>query len=1022
MVGSFIKICSLVAFCLLGVSHFSDAQSVTKETVPLKRLMATEWSVKSAGLVANNVTKVMQSHSGYIWLTTYNGIQKFDGYKTVTFDQNQLSFLRSSGFRNIYHSPIDHALYFSSQSSGLIEYNEDSGFKQVKAMHGEMPSSVEDVVIDHKGDMWIGSVNEGLFVFSGDSIVKFQHDVLENSSILVIHQADNNALFVGTEGNGLFMIKDHEVQAHYNLENGLNSNIVNVITQIGDSIIVGSQSGINFIFNDQLASTSFMEGESVNAVLHSNQFLWAGTDNGLGRVNLKSGETEFMSSSGFIDMTRINDIMLDSEGSFWLATGRNGLVQLKETGIINFNSFDGLKNDNINIVTQRKNGKDYFIGCDDGNIFTLHENKIKPYELTNKIKPTGIRDVYEQADGTVWIASYKGLVRKNSTSEKLYGLSDGLPSLDLRRILEDRNGDIWVASRSGGLIKIHNEKVVKVYDRDNGLNADFILSIEEDIEGKLYLGTHSGGLAVINNDQTVKNISLTDNDQGIIIFNTHIESPDVLWAVTTAGMFYVNGEEINKLNFESNYSGLSMFDWLEDDNGDAWITTSRGVIYINREELDMFLNKPDYKVSSRLITESDGMNDDECTGAVRSLKSKDGQLFIPTLGGVSIISPEKTNTNTDLPKVYIENLETQDSTYENQDHIKVKSQVIRYKFNYTSLSFLAPDLTKFKYKLVGFDPDFTEVLGVRSAEYTNLPPGKYTFLLFATNNHGLWTKEPAEFYFEVKPAFHETIWFYFLIAVVVFFIVYAVYTWRVSGIQKMNKKLMKVNSELDSFVYSASHDLRSPLASLLGLINLSRKDPNNSFDYLGKMEKSVKRLDDFIAEIIDFSSNERKEVVCDEVDFESTIYNIIDELSFLDSENKITKKVDIIQKGLFISDKRRIAVIFRNLISNALKYHDNSKDEPYLKIEVESTSEVTRILIEDNGIGISKDEQKEVFKMFYRATERSTGSGLGLYIILETVEKLYGSIKMESEKYEGTSFYIEIPSLETKKGKSVVIN
>lgn len=1012
MVGSILnKRCLLAIFYIVSIG-FVNAQSLNEEYVPLKRLMATEWSVKSAGLVANNVTNLMQSHSGYIWLTTYNGIQKFDGYKTITFDENELSFLRSSGFRDIYHSPFDHTLYFSSQSSGLIQYNNDVGFNQVKAAHGEMPSSVEDVIIDAKGNMWIGSVNEGLFVFSNDSIYKFRHPIIESSNVLSLYEGKDGVIYIGTEGDGLFLIKDQEVKARYNISNGLKSNIINVISQLGDTIILGTQSGINYLRKDKLSSPKFMDGESVNAILHSGQFLWAGSDNGLGRINLKVGQSEFLSSSGSIDMTRINDIMIDSEGSYWLATGRNGLVQLKETGIINFNRFDGLKNDNINIITHRNDGEGYFIGCDDGNIFTLEANQIKPFQIKNQVEPTGIRDVYEQANGTVWIASYKGLIRKKGTSEKLYGLSDGLPSLDLRRILEDEKGNIWIASRSGGLIKIQNEKVVKVYDRENGLNADFILSVEEDSIGQLYLGTHSGGVAIIKSGGEVENISLTDNDQGIIVFNTHVDSPDVLWAVTTAGIFYVNEGNVQELSFERNYSGLSMFDWLEDDQGDVWLTTNRGVIYINKNEISKFLNKPDYRVNSRLITESDGMYDDECTGAVRSLSSKDGRLFIPTLGGVSIITPEKMNTNTTLPKVYIENLETQDSTYENQNNIKLSSNINRFKFNYTALSFLAPDVIRFKYKLEGFDPKFTEVSHVRSAEYTNLPPGEYTFLLFATNNHGLWTKEPAKFHFEVKPAFHETFWFYFLIALIVFLIVYAVYKWRVSGIQKMNKELIKVNSELDGFVYSASHDLRSPLASLLGLINLSRKDSKNTLVYLDKMEKSVKRLDDFIAEIIDFSSNERKEVVCDEVDFKSIINNIIDELSFLDGDVKVKKEIIIHQSDVFKSDKRRIAVIFRNLISNALKYYDESKDEPFLKIEVESNSEAARILIEDNGIGISKDEHEEVFKMFYRATERSTGSGLGLYIILETVEKLNGTIKMESEKYVGTSFIIEIPFLD----------
>lgn len=222
---------------------------------------------------------------------------------------------------------------------------------------------------------------------------------------------------------------------------------------------------------------------------------------------------------------------------------------------------------------------------------------------------------------------------------------------------------------------------------------------------------------------------------------------------------------------------------------------------------------------------------------------------------------------------------------------------------------------------------------------------------------------------------------------------------------------MKVNSELDGFVYSASHDLRSPLASLLGLINLGRSDTQNIELYLDKMEKSVKRLDDFIAEIIDFSSNERKEVVCDQLEFEPIVDNIIEELSFLDSNERVRKNINIQQSCIFQTDKRRMAIIFRNLISNALKYYDDSKENPFLKIEIRSNSKSAHIIIEDNGIGISKNEQEEVFKMFYRATERSTGSGLGLYIVLETVEKLGGVITMSSERYKGTKFDIIIPFL-----------
>ncbi|WP_340153893.1 two-component regulator propeller domain-containing protein [uncultured Marivirga sp.] len=997
---------------ILSISGLIFAQEKVRNETPLKRLIATEWSSKSVGLVANNVTNIMQSDDGYIWLTTYNGIQKFDGHKTVNYDVNQLPFLRSNGFRKIYRSPFDQSIYFSSQSSGLIRYNEKEGFEKVDAKNGEIPLSLEDVIEDGNGDLWIASTNEGLSILQNDSLFKFMHPVIENTNALSLFQSQDGIIYLGTEGDGLFAIEDFEVVKQYRSSNGMLSDIVNTTSNIGDTILVGTQSGLNYILNNELYSFDFMNGESINSMLHVNNYLWIGSDNGLGRMNLQSGKTEFISSLGFIDVTRVSDVMIDAEGSIWLATGRNGLVQLKETGIINYNRFDGLENDNVNVVTEREIKNSFFIGCDDGKIFLLDSKGIQPYKIENSVAPTGIRDVYEQKDGTVWIASYKGLLRKRGDNEKFYDLNDGLPSLDLRRIFEDKNGNLWVASRSGGLIKIRNDEIVEVIDNNSGLNSDFILSIEEDINGDLYVGTHSGGVSIIKKGGGIENISLTENDQGVIVFNTHIESSGRLWVVTSTGIFLIVEGEVLKLEFDRKYKGLSLFDWLEDEHGDVWVTTNQGVIKIYNNEINKFLKDPTYEVESRMLNSFDGMYDNECTGAVRSLKSSKGKLYIPTLGGVSVISPDRMGENQDLPEVYVESLTTQDSTYSKNSNVVLSSSTIRYKFDFTALSYLAPDATQFKYKLEGFDTDFLLQSGQRSVEYTNLSPGEYTFLLFATNNHGYWTKEPAKYFFTVKPAFHETIWFYLLFSIFTFFLIYSIYKWRVRAVQKMNAKLVKVNSELDGFVYSASHDLRSPLASLLGLINLSRKDSEHIHIYLDKMEKSIKRLDDFIAEIIDFSSNERKEVVCDEVDFKATINNIVDELSFLDSDNEVKKEIEVHQSGQFVSDNRRIAVIFRNLISNALKYSDDSKDEPFLKVFVKSNSKKAEIEIEDNGIGISKEEQKEVFKMFYRATERSTGSGLGLYIILETVEKLQGKIKMESEKYEGTRFIIEIPCLE----------
>ncbi|MDX1628916.1 MAG: ATP-binding protein, partial [Fulvivirga sp.] len=537
------------------------------------------------------------------------------------------------------------------------------------------------------------------------------------------------------------------------------------------------------------------------------------------------------------------------------------------------------------------------------------------------------------------------------------------------------------------------------------------LSIEKDAQNNLVIGTHSGGLSIISPEGKISNYNITDNDSGIIIFNTHIDQAGRIWVICNMGIFMFQNKQFIPVQLSESYSGISNFDWLEDEAGNVWITTNRGLIHIKKEEIDQFLADPSYKMASRLINKSDGMVNEECTGAVRSLQSHTGELYIPTIGGVSVIAPDKMKVNTIVPEVYITSLAADTVVYNNSD-VTIPPGKSRYILNFTALSFISPSEITFKYKLEGFDEDYLFASNERTVEYTNLPPGEYTFYVQASNNDGIWNEEGDVFTFTVDAFYYETAWFYLTLILVVALLLWGIYKWRIHGIQKMNEKLRKVNSELDSFVYSASHDLRSPLTSLLGLIDLTKKDKANAEIYLEKMRSSVKKLDAFISDIIDFSSNDRKEIESKEIDFEKITEQVVNELEYLNRDGKIevTKKINT--GSGFISDSRRIAIVLRNLVSNALKYKDPKKENPYVSIDI-STSPAphrVKIVVEDNGVGIEKSDQQDVFKMFYRANEYSSGSGIGLYIVKETVEKLNGTLELQSTPGEGTKFTITLPS------------
>ena len=227
-------------------------------------------------------------------------------------------------------------------------------------------------------------------------------------------------------------------------------------------------------------------------------------------------------------------------------------------------------------------------------------------------------------------------------------------------------------------------------------------------------------------------------------------------------------------------------------------------------------------------------------------------------------------------------------------------------------------------------------------------------------------------------------------------------------------QLLNTNFELDSFVYRASHDMKAPLRSIIGLINITKmesKENPNLMEYLNMMEISIIKLDNFLKDLTSFVRNSRLEISPEEINFEEVINESLNSLKFIENAHiiAIVKNLDL--KFKFFSDSGRISTIINNLLSNSFKYHKNIPNESYIKISISVERDNATIVIEDNGNGIDKKYQSKIFDMFYRASEKSYGSGLGLYIVKMAVTKLHGSIELLSESREKTIFTVVIPNL-----------
>lgn len=235
-------------------------------------------------------------------------------------------------------------------------------------------------------------------------------------------------------------------------------------------------------------------------------------------------------------------------------------------------------------------------------------------------------------------------------------------------------------------------------------------------------------------------------------------------------------------------------------------------------------------------------------------------------------------------------------------------------------------------------------------------------------------------------------------------------------LEEILAELSNRNYELDQLVYKISHDLRAPLSSILGLVNIYKiEDVAEKRDsYVSLIENRINKLDGFVKSMLNYAKANRSEIVPEHIDFQYLIDTCLEDFEYLESFSKINVIPDITYSTeVFKSDALRMKIIFNNIISNAFKYYNPHTQQAYLKINIQVNAQEAHILFEDNGIGISEEYLERVFDMFFRGTSKSEGAGLGMYIVKQTIDRMGGSVSLASAIGRGTTFEIKLPNLTT---------
>lgn len=989
----------------LFISSGATAQQKKSSLVPLSKMILKQWTAED-GLVSNNLTSIYQSKDGFIWITSFSGVFRFDGKTFKRFDKENIDSLRTNGFLSLTEDP-DEGLIFASQGSGAFLYDKgkvnlikDLGVKSIRKVH-----------VDRTGKRWYGTTNQGLVTQDGDKIVKVDFEGFNEVSILDIFEDKRKNIWFGTGGSGLIRYRDG-VFKKFDTSNLLrDDNVAQIIEVSKDKLLLGSPSGL-YLLNLQDSTTSLVDNfENIDVndlMIDVHDMIWVATEQGLFRINIKTGYQELFNERNGLPGNKISGLIKDHEGNVWLSMRKDGLIRLTTGTVTMLDNRDGILNTKVNIIQEFEDQT--FFGCDDGSVFVKKDDVITPLELLTKRNEIGVRDFEMMDDGTLLIGSYLGLIQYKNGKERLVATTDGLSHGMIRRIVKSEDGSLWLATRDAGVTHFRGEGDMDFYNTQNGLKSNYLLSLEKDKNGRIVAGTHSGGISIITKDTVTS--YLIPNASSALIFNIHIDQSNGYWVCTNMGVFYFKEGVFKKVVFEESLKIETFFDFVQDSAGGVWLTSNHGITRSDMKEMEDFIKGEVKEVHAEVFDHSDGMTTKECTAATRSLVTAKGELWVPTIDGVAIIDPQLKRENKIVPEISVNSFVI-DGEIMPFGTKSIEPGKIRYLFEFSSTSYQAPDKVEFKYRLSGVDKEWVHTRQ-RKIEYTNLYPGTYTFMVKGSNNTGVWNEKGDKISFIVKPFFYQTWWFYTLLGLMAALIIYMAWVWRVRRIKAMNQKLSKLNEELDRFVYSASHDMRAPLASMLGLVNLAKisQSPETKDQCFDMIEKSVGKLDEFIKDIIDYSRNQRTAVIEQDIDLKKELTNIIEDLRFLNEEGNVSCEVNV-TTHVIKTDLRRFGVVMRNLIANAFLYHDNSKTGQYVEISCSATSDSVKIIVEDNGLGMDPKIQKNIFKMFYRGHEDSQGSGLGLYIAKENIDKLDGSISVTSKLGEGTTFTVILPNIQS---------
>ena len=733
------------------------------------------------GLPQNRARSLVQTHDGFLWVGTQDGLARFNGINFQTYDKENTPSLKHNDITSLFVAD-DSSLWIGT-FNGLTQWKNG-----VFVSHSVTTGPVRGIAADPEGNLWIGTMNKGIYKYKNgkfDSTTLSQG--LTNNSLNIFTVDHEGNLWMAISGKGCDVYR-HGKWSFYNTRTGFPSNSVRSFCVGSDSTIwIGTEKGLVRWKHNSYRTYTMNNGLSDNIVTSlyedRSKSLWIGTERG-GICRLNDNSFTSYSSNDGLSNNYVTSIVEDREGSLWVGTYNAGLNQFWKGKFINYTLRDGVPVSTIRAMFTAHDGT-VWLGTEGNGVSHFNGKKFVPF-MKNKLPDDYIRSLFKDSQGNLWIGIREGLVQYRDGNVKIYTTKDGLSQNFVRVIREDHEGHIWVGTYNNGINKFEHGHFVNYQNRDMPVN--FIRSILVDQTGVLWIGSNEGLLRWQNG-----RASMYGSKDGLPpepIFDMIEDGEHTIWMGSYGGglVRLKNGKFTCYTSAQGLFNDVVM-KILEDDYGNLWLSSMKGISCVSKQMLDDFASGKISHIRSTSYTSSDGMIISECLGS-SGCKTPDGFLWFPTPRGIVVVNPKIMQKNILPPPVVIERVVVDRIDYSSYNYRKFSPGSGQVEFYYDGISFIAPKKIYFRYMLDGFENEWRTVGMRRSAFYTNLSPGKYTFRVSACNSDGVWNETGASFAFELKPHFHQTYWFFALILVLIGGTGYGLHwlrVWRLVAKEKMLK-------------------------------------------------------------------------------------------------------------------------------------------------------------------------------------------------------------------------------------------